>query len=70
MWNYDYDDRILETFRGNSNLSIALTLGLLEEAFELRLFSASKFTLDLFLMYKFNKTYQWNGYQIKRHLFM
>jgi hypothetical protein len=68
MWNYDYDDRILEKFRGNEILYLYQTLGLIREAYELRTIY-SRFTFDIFLVYKLNETYQWNGYQGNRQLF-
>lgn len=48
---------------------LALTLGLKKEAFELRLLTLHKYTIDIFLVYKMNDTYQWNGYQSLRKLF-
>jgi hypothetical protein len=46
-----------------------MSLGLIREAFELRLLSTSEFTIDIFLIYKINATYQWNGYQGNRNLY-
>ena len=68
MWNYDYEDKILETLRGNKILHVYSTLGLIREAFELRTISKG-FTFDIFLVYKLNETYQWNGYQGNRRLY-
>jgi hypothetical protein len=74
MWNDHYENKILEKFRGNNFTSLILTLGLVKEAFELRLQSINKqrthrFSFDIFLIYKLNETYQWNGYQGNRQLF-
>ena len=69
MWDYEYEDKILQKFRGNKNAKLAMTLGLLKQGFELRLISSLSYTIDIFLMYKINTTYQWNGYQGNRVLY-
>jgi hypothetical protein len=69
IWDHEYEDKIANAFKGNKNALLVQTLGLKREAFELRLFTSLKFTVDIFLMYKINETYQWNGYQGQRKLF-
>jgi hypothetical protein len=61
MWDHEYDDSILEKFKGNKKAMLAQTLGLKREAFELRLLSSKFFTMDIFLMYNLNESFQWNG---------
>ncbi len=69
IWDHEYEDKIANAFKGNKNALLAQTLGLKREAFELRLFTSLKFTVDIFLMYKINETFQWNGYQGQRKLY-
>ena len=68
MWAHDYDDVIGKKFKGNKKAMLGLTLGLKKEAFELRLISFS-YTVDIFLVYKLNDEFQWNGYQGMRKLY-
>ena len=68
MWDYDYENKILQKFRGNINATVVSTLGLVKEAFELRI-TSNNFMFDIFLVYKSNETHQWNGYQGNRQLF-
>ena len=68
MWDYDYEDKILQKFRGNQFARLLLKLGLVREAFELRIRSYG-FMFDIFIVYKSNATHQWNGYQGNRQLF-
>ena len=69
MWDYEYEDKIKQYFRGNKEVTLGIELGLIEMAYELRLFTSLAFTIDIFLMYKLNNTYQWNGYQGERKLY-
>ena len=70
MFNYDYDPKIFREFRKNtSEARVVMKLGLVREAFELRIFTVNSLTVDIFLTYKINDTYQWNGYQYERRLF-
>ena len=64
MWEHDYDDSVFNKFKGNKNAMLVQTLGLRREAFELRLFTSHFFTIDIFLMYNVNATFQWNGNHI------
>lgn len=69
IWDYEYEDKILQYFRANNKARLGMTLGLIKEGFELRLLTDLGFTIDLFLMYKVNNEYQWNGYQGNRVLY-
>ena len=69
VWEHEFDNNITNAFKGNKNAMLVQTLGLRREAFELRLYTSLRFTVDIFLMYKINDTYQWNGYQGHRKLY-
>ena len=65
LWANEYDDRIKEKFLGNEIVRVWSTLGLVNDSFEFRLFN-DHFTFDMFLVYPFNLTDQWCGYQVNR----
>ena len=69
MWNYDYDDKLASKFRGNKNVMLVLRLGILKEAFELRLLSQFGIAIDISLIYSVNETFQCNGYLVERQMF-
>jgi hypothetical protein len=69
MWEHEYDDRIKNAFKGNKNATLAMTLGLRNEAYELRLYTSLKFVVDIFLVYELDEKFQWNGYQGNRKLY-
>ena len=68
IWSHNYEDKLLKKFLGNKIVNVYSTLGLVKEAFVLRLLSQD-FSFDIFLIYKLNETHQWNGYQGNRQLF-
>ena len=69
MWSFDYEKKIKEHFLNNDEVRLAVTIGLVREGYELRLYSKTLKTFDLFLMYKHNETFQWNGYHTQRHIY-
>ena len=69
MWSFEYEKKIKEHFLNNNEVRLAMHLGLLREGYELRLFSNKQKTFDLFLMYKHNETFMWNGYHTKKHIY-
>lgn len=62
MWDHEYDEKIFKHFTNNSYAYVYARLGFKDKGYELRLF-ASFLIVDIFLMYKINETYLWNGYQ-------
>lgn len=65
IWAHEYEDRIKQNFLGNKIVRLWSSLGLVNDSFEFRLFN-DVFTFDMFLVYKFNSTSQWCGYQVGR----
>ena len=70
MWNTEFDTELFEAFRSNSTEARVVTkLGLVKEAMELRILTTSYLTVDIFLTYKINDTFQSNGYHYERILY-
>jgi hypothetical protein len=69
MWINEYDKNIKEHFLKNNEVRLAMSLGLIREGYELRLYSKTAKTFDLFFMYKHNETFQWNGYHTQKHIY-
>ncbi len=69
IWSDDFETKIKEHFLKSDKMRLAITIGLIKEAYELRLFSKTSKTFDLFLMYKHNESFQWNGYHTQRHIY-
>lgn len=65
IWAHEYEEKIKSHFLGNRIVRVWSTLGLTNDSFEFRLFN-DQFTFDMFLVYKFNSTDQWCGYQVNR----
>jgi hypothetical protein len=65
IWSHEYDERVKRSFLGNKVVRLWSTLGMANDSYEFRLFN-DVFTFDMFLVYKFNSTDQWCGYQVNR----
>ena len=77
----DYDEKIIEKFKGDKLTPLFSTLGLLNDSLEIRLTNSKKprFTYDLFLAYEFSEkelskinseiNLQWSGFQNEKRKF-
>lgn len=69
MWYNEYDNNLKKHFIENEDIRLAIAIGLPQEGYEMRLLSRTHRTFDLFLVYKYNETHQWNGYHFKRYVY-
>lgn len=69
LWAHEYEKAIKEKFLGNKYMRLWLTHGLVDDGYELRLYSG-RFTYDMMFVYKVNYTAQWSGYHVHLKKYM
>lgn len=62
----EFSVEIKDAFLGDKLNPISVIFGFKNDSYELRLENRDKLQFDIFAVYKYNETFNWCGYQIKR----